>query len=45
MHFSVQILRLIMLYFRLPRDLALRYLHLKREKTQSKSGIFELLPS
>ena len=40
MHFSVQILRLMLLYFRLPRDLALRYLHLKREKNTRQNLAF-----
>ena len=42
--FSVQILRLMLPFLRLPWDLLLRFLHSKTEKT-SKSGILEMLPS
>ena len=43
--FSVQVLRLMVPFLRLPWDLLLRFLHSKTEKKQSKSGILEILPS
>ena len=45
MRFSVRILRLMLPFLRLPRDLLLRFSYSKRKKTPSKSGILEILPS
>ena len=45
MQFSAQISRLMVPFFRLPWDITLRFLHSKREKKTSKSGILEIFPS
>ena len=44
MHFSVEILRLMLSFFLFTMRSTLRFLNSKREKT-SKSGNFEILPS